>query len=641
MLGKSWRWRRAGNIKKVIVVVSDQRYGKGKLKGLYDNGFYDALFEKNFFGIDIVELALKGRDAKAAYEYYGLKEYRDPMASSVDVVEVVSEPDSVEETEREKEDREEDKPGKESKKSEKGNKKAKGTERKKTESEAEEQPKQPEGKKERKKAGRAEDTSEEAGGAEEEYHKGETDEDELLTPVASLSSELDVISRQHEIEEAMYMDDGEVDFSKGIASFLKKGVDISEYLKAMDETASVDTRTVRELSEAERVEEDILHYYTTEESGMMGNLERGYTSRAQWSVELMERIESYTQITEAEQKEILVDFNRFMFGYDHLEEFLMDPEVTDIKMLDYDSVQIKREGKRIPVTGVFRSPEHYCAFIEHLAKRNHKNLQRKGVTTFVDTRSFENVRLRVNIATERVNLNGMPSLEIRKHNNKKYTTQELVNKKMFTEETAAYFIYQISHLKSMVVVGGNAQGKTSFVNWLIDYLPRESTGLFLQEEDELWSKTHRFLKFQRIIKDPDELEDDEEAYDLKKLMAKGLKTDNDAFGISEITGEEAKFFVNACSTGSCCITTTHGEDEKMGLVKIADYATYDSKYTQKDFMRMLRGINLVVYIEDFQVKRVAEVGEWIEEKGDYVYNKVDIKVPVKPKKKGKSKGKAA
>jgi pilus assembly protein CpaF len=602
-VGALKQWRRIGNLKKVILVVSDQRYGKGKLKGLYDNEFYDALFEKNFFGIDIVSLTLKGRTKKEAYDYYGLKDYKDPMATDDTIPDPAAEVSVQEQGEP-----------KAVKKSSKTPEKNKNTVKAEVAAEKDE----------------ASDKMEPVA-AEETPKKNKKSEDILNPP--TLESEAQVIERQHELETALYIDSGEIDFSKGVTAFLKKGIDIEAYLEAMSETATAETRTDRQLNTVERVEEEILHYYTQEEAAMMGNLERGYVDREQWDHELMERIEQYTTLTVDEQKGIFNDFNRFMFGYDKIEQYIMDPAVTDIKMLAFDAVQTKRFGKRVPQPNVFRSPEHFAAFVEHLAKRNHVNLQKKGAVTFMDTRSYKEARLRVNIATERVNLSGVPSMEIRKQNNVKYTTKELVDAGMMTNETAAYLIYKVRHDNGIVICGGNAQGKTSLTNWMLDYIPRDMTGLCLQEEDELFSKTHPFLKFQKIIKEDDDLADESESYDLKKLMAKGLKTDNDYFIISEITGEEAKFFVNASFTGSRCLTTVHSMDTKAALPKIADYAMYDTKYTKKDFMRMLKGIKLVVYIEDFQIKEISEVGEWIEDKGDYEYREVDIVIPKKPKRK--------
>ena len=565
-VGALKQWRRVGNVEKVILIVADSKYGKGKVKGIYDSGFYDILFEKDFTGRNLIDLVLKSRSEKQAYQYYGLENYRDLLTDSAEPAPEVKDAEEEEETGQDDTD---------------------------------------------------------------EIIKDEVPEDPFAKP---LESESAVIDRQHDVEDAMYAEGGEPDFNRSIVDFLKADTDVSKYLEAMEEAALTLPVIEHEFSVKDKVLEELLDHYTTEDHSWMSNLEKHLTTKEQWDAELSLRIQNYDLDPET-QRQVFYEFNRFMFGYDFIEEFIDDPLITDIKILSPDALQIKRKGKRKPQDLVFRSPEHYRAFVSHLAKRNHVNIQQNAVVKFVDVKSFDYCRLRVNITTEYVNCNGYPCVQMRKENNTKYTTSDLVAAGMFTEETAAYLIYKARNDSGIVFTGGNAQGKTSVMNWLIDYIPRDMSGLCIQESDELFSNYHRYLDFKEVTTDEEgNMEGDKGVYDLKKLSVNGLLTDNDYFIIGEIKGEEAKYFINSVYTGSRCWASVHGSSTEAALPKIADYAMYDTKYSREDLLQMLTSLKVIIFIKDFQIIEISEVQGWDAENQRIVYKKIPITVPKKPKK---------
>lgn len=576
-IGALRQWVRIGQVKKVILVLSDLKYGRGKVKGMYDSEFYDALFEKDFTGRNLVNLILNGRSEKQAYDYYGLKEYKDLFTNE--------------------------------------------EEPQKTVTESEEPPVEKSKKKKKNKQATVKEAPEEG--------SSYVDEVPIVTG-AVLESETDIIKRQHEIGRSMYADKDSINTSKSVVNFLKAGVDVSDYIKAMEEAALTAPDMAGQLDEKGHVLEDLLIYYTQENPSWVRNLEQNISTRDQWNAELSLKIQSYDLAPDV-QKQVYEEFNRFMFGYDFIEDFIKDPYVTDILINAPDAVQTKRKGLRRPQTHVFRSPEHLRAFVSHLAKRNHVNLQKNAQCKFMDTKSFDEARLRVNISTEYVTCSGYPCVQIRKENNTKYTTQYFIDAGTMTKETAAYLIYKAQTDTGMVFCGGNAQGKTSIFNWLIDYIPRDMTGLCIQESDELFSNYHRFLKFQQITEDEEgNIENGKGIYDLQQLTRTGLTTDNDYFMIGEIKGPEAAHFINAAFTGSRCWATVHAMEARAALPKIADYALKVTNYTKGDLLPMLTNLRVIVFIEKFQIKEIVEVVGYDAQKEELIYKNVPIVVPERP-----------
>ncbi|MBQ3579885.1 MAG: Ig-like domain-containing protein, partial [Bacteroidales bacterium] len=135
-----------------------------------------------------------------------------------------------------------------------------------------------------------------------------------------LISESAVIERQHDVEEVMYAEGSDPDFSRSIVDFLKADTDVSKYLEAMEEAALTLPSIEYDFSVKDRVLEDLLIHYTTEDHSWMSNLEKHLTTKEQWDAELSLKIQSYDLEPEI-QKQVFYEFNRFMFGYDFIEEF--------------------------------------------------------------------------------------------------------------------------------------------------------------------------------------------------------------------------------------------------------------------------------------------------------------------------------
>lgn len=400
--------------------------------------------------------------------------------------------------------------------------------------------------------------------------------------------------------------------------------DVLKYIKEKSEEAMNVEVVERNTSSVDNVVESLLTYYTEKDNTFFRNLRDGIATREEFEEDLWQRIHSFDGLTDIQAQDAFAQFGRFMWGYDILEPFLVDKEVSDVKVVSPDHVQIKRKGRKRPVDAQFRSPSHYRAFVSRLAHRNHVDIHNNDIAIFTDTRSFEDVRLRVNITTEYINSSGFPCVQIRKINNIKYTTEQLIEAGMFGPRTAAYLINAAQNYSGIVFTGKGSAGKTTLMNWLIDYIPKDMSGLCIQESDELFSKTHPFIQFQRVTTNAD----GKKAYNLKDLSINGLLTDIDYFIIGESKGAESKYFTNAAYTGNRCWTSVHSPNSHGALPKIADYAKYESDYTKDDILQMLTSLQCVVFLRNFKVAQMSEVCGWDSERREIIYKDIPLDDPV-------------
>ena len=159
------------------------------------------------------------------------------------------------------------------------------------------------------------------------------------------------------------------------------------------------------------------------------------------------------------------------------------------------------------------------------------------------------------------------------------------------------------------MAGKGASGKTTLLNALIDEIPKDKSGLVIQENEELFSHKHPDLMFQHIVTNKGESKVN---YSLKELTINALLVDLDYIIIGEIKGGEALYFLNAAFTGHLGLCTLHGNSATHALDKLADYVKYESDYSKQEIIKMLSCVKTVVFMKNFGVNQIAEIDGWDE-----------------------------
>lgn len=313
-------------------------------------------------------------------------------------------------------------------------------------------------------------------------------------------------------------------------------------------------------------------------------------------------------------------FNAYVFGYHILEPLVNDEAISDIKIIRYDIIRIKKNGKRMTSDVKFKDNGELNRFVEYVAIRNKVNISDiNAVQTFTDKHSNPKFILRFNICTPYVNSVPNSYLHIRKVSKVKRGMEYLVNAGMMDITTANYLIEQAKSARGILFTGKGASGKTTLMNELLEYIPVYRSGLTIQENEELFSDTHPDMMFQHIVMNRGE---GKIQYSLQDLAKNGLLLDLDYFIIGEIKGGEALYFLNAAYTGHQCWASVHGVNSTEAIDKLADYVKYESDYTKADVIRMLKTMEVIIFMEDFKVKEISEIVGFSEATQTLIYKRV-------------------
>lgn len=612
------QWMAAKEWIKIILVLGNEKKGTGKVQSLFDVGYFDGLFEEDFKPGAIERLLRVSRTEPDAYDYYGLEDYGDPgdekNANGERPVEKKSLADNPvmkdETSEKQTLDKTEDIiPRKPEKGKKKENHEGEGSGRKKDADKVI----PGKDKKTRRDPNAVPDVSE---GLPEKKKKDEQSKREI-SPEVVAKQESDVSAPEQQV--VADHDDGPIRLPEKSSEVIENRLSDTEILSFLEskeqECVKIPKREKKPLTKVERCLEHVLKHYTKDDTTLISNLEHGLVEKDDFTEDLNRFItQTFPGINEDEARAVFDGFYDFMWGSDIIKPLIDDIEVSDIKLYNEDRIMIKRNGVRMDSGLHFRSRDHYNAFVSHFAKRNHVQLSEAAILKLTDTSSSNSARLRVNITTERINADGYPCVQIRRVNNIKYTTRDLIDLKMFSPRTAAFMIRAAQNDSGIVVTGENHAGKTSFLNWLIDYIPHDMSALCMQESNELYTYVHPDILFQV----------QREGYQLSELTVNGLLTDNDYFIIGEIKGQEAKDFLNAAYTGSRCWTTVHSPSSQDALPRIAHLANYNTKYTEAQLLRMLMSLQVIVFLKNFRVAEISEVIGWDSENNTIRYKRIPL-----------------
>ena len=359
--------------------------------------------------------------------------------------------------------------------------------------------------------------------------------------------------------------------------------------------------------------------FSTQKQQTLIQMKKGSLSREDFLAEVSAFVRESYELDPDKGKELVDMFEQYIFGYSRISPLIDDTEISDIRIISFDNIRIKRKGKRMDAGICFQSEKEYRQFVDFVATKNQVNLSNlNAIQRFTDTDSHPDFILRFTISMPLVNTYSEPYLCIRKVPRNFPQMQELVDCEMMSRELAELLIQRF-RTGSTLICGGNSSGKTSILNALKETLPDDMSILVAQQADELTTKWHPDMMFLHSLPGTGE---SVVHYDLKHISIAGLTMDVEFFIIGEVKGEEALYLLNAAYTGQMCAATIHAPSADKALDKLVDYAMYESRYSRKELMKMMECFTTTIFMERYKVRQVYANKGWNEEKEAMEYEKI-------------------
>ena len=359
--------------------------------------------------------------------------------------------------------------------------------------------------------------------------------------------------------------------------------------------------------------------YTTQKQQSLMQMRKGQITKEAFLAEAAGHIATYYPSSGETQKKLLEDFERYIFGYSRLSELIDDKTVSDIRVVSYDNIRIKRRGRRMAADVAFASPKEYRQFIDYIATRNQVNISNlNAIQRFTDNESHPDFILRFTVSMPLVNTYSEPYLCIRKVPKTFPQLIELIDEEMLDRDTAELLVRRFRQ-GSTLICGGNSSGKTTLLNALKETLPDDVAVLVAQQADELTTRFHPDMMFLHSLPGTGE---QQISYDLEHISIAGLTMDVDFFIIGEVKGAEALYLLNAAYTGQICAATIHAPSADRAPDKLVDYAMYESRYSRDELMKMMDCFQTLIFMERYKVKEIYACKGWDPGKRDLIYEKI-------------------
>lgn len=257
------------------------------------------------------------------------------------------------------------------------------------------------------------------------------------------------------------------------------------------------------------------------------------------------------------QKELFASIRRL----DVLEEFLEDDSVTEIMINGPDCIFIERSGCLSLQKVQFESREKLEDVIQQIVARVNRVVNESS--PIVDARLQNGAR--VNVVMPPIALNG-PILTIRRFPDHPMDEEDLYRLHSVSREAMGFLQKLIKAGYNIFVSGGTGSGKTTFLNVLSNFIPKDERIITIEDNAEL--QIHSIPNLVRLETRNANVEGCK-PISIRDLIKAALRMRPDRIIVGEVRSEEAIDLLMAMNTGhDGSLSTGHANSAKDMLTRL-------------------------------------------------------------------------
>lgn len=226
---------------------------------------------------------------------------------------------------------------------------------------------------------------------------------------------------------------------------------------------------------------------------------------------------------------------------DILQALTDDPKVTEIMINGYENIFIERAGKLSRWDKKFESKTKLDDVIQQIVAKCNRTVNESS--PIVDAR-LENGS-RVNIVLDPIALNG-PIVTIRRFPERPYLMKDLMNFEAIDAGTAEFLHKLVIAGYNIFISGGTGSGKTTFLNALSDFIPKDERIITIEDSAEL-----QIVGVENLVRLETRNANVEGCAEItiRDLIRSSLRMRPDRIIVGEVRGAEAIDMVQALNTG--------------------------------------------------------------------------------------------
>ena len=293
---------------------------------------------------------------------------------------------------------------------------------------------------------------------------------------------------------------------------------------------------------------------------------------------------------------------------DALEEFLSDPAVTEIMVNGADTIFTERGGKLQKEGVTFESAEKLADVIQQIVARVNRVVNE--ASPIVDARLSDGSR--VNVVMPPVALNG-PILTIRRFPEDPIRMEDLISLGSITQEAVEFLNKLVVSRYNIFISGGTGSGKTTFLNALSDFIPKEERIITIEDNAEL--QLRGVANLVRLETRNANVEGCN-AITIRDLIKSSLRMRPDRIVVGEVRGDEAIDLLMAMNTGhDGSLSTGHANTARDMLTRLETMVLMGMEMPLPAIRRQISSaIDIIVHLGRLRdhSRKVLEISEVID-----------------------------
>ncbi len=348
----------------------------------------------------------------------------------------------------------------------------------------------------------------------------------------------------------------------------------------------------------------------------------------------------YRVLREAESREYLplnvkTALGRELFNafrkLDLLEEFLEDDEITEVMINGTQNIFYEKKGRILQSDKRFLSKEKLEDVIQQIVAGANRLVNE--ASPIVDARLADGSR--VNVVLAPIALNG-PIVTIRKFPTESITMKQLIAWNSISEEVAEFLALLVESGYNIFISGGTGSGKTTFLNALSQYIPKDERIITIEDNAEL-----RILDVPNLVSLEARNANVEGTGEvtIRQLIKSALRMRPDRIIVGEVRSAEAIDMLQALNTGhDGSLSTGHANSPEDMLSRLETMVLMGMELPLTAIRRQIAsGIDVIVHLGRLRDKsrKLLEVSEVM----DYREGEIHLQTVYRYEETGEENGK--
>lgn len=297
-------------------------------------------------------------------------------------------------------------------------------------------------------------------------------------------------------------------------------------------------------------------------------------------------------------------FNRIR-RLDVLSDFLEDDSVTEIMVNGTQEIFVEKKGHIVGTGKRFENKERLFDIIGTIAANVNRAINMSS--PILDARLDDGSR--VNAVLDPVAING-PCLTIRRFPADPVDADKLISYKSVTKEVLLFLKDLVVAGYNILISGGTGSGKTTFLNVLSGYIPRDERVITIEDSAEL-----RIMGIHNLVRleTRNATSEGVREISIRDLIRTALRMRPDRIVVGEVRGEEAIDMLQAFNVGQDgSLSTIHANSAEDAVSRLETMVMLSTNIPLAALRRQIAsGVGIIIHLGRLRDKsrRLLEIRE--------------------------------